>query len=33
MLTGLIPPSSGRVTVFGKDISTDLSSIRHSMGA
>ena len=32
MLTGLLPPTSGRVTVFGRDISTDLRAIRRDLG-
>lgn len=28
MITGLTPPTAGQISVFGKDVSTDLSSIR-----
>uniref|UniRef100_F7DQZ0 ATP binding cassette subfamily A member 4 n=1 Tax=Ornithorhynchus anatinus TaxID=9258 RepID=F7DQZ0_ORNAN len=32
ILTGLFPPTSGKVLIGGKDIETDLDSIRQSLG-
>ncbi|XP_074118834.1 retinal-specific phospholipid-transporting ATPase ABCA4 isoform X3 [Sminthopsis crassicaudata] len=32
ILTGLIPPTSGTVLIGGKDIETQMDSIRHSLG-
>ena len=32
MLTGLLPPSSGSMEVYGKDVSEDLSLIRKDLG-
>jgi len=32
MLTGLLPISGGSATMFGMDVSSDMSSIRHTMG-
>ena len=32
MLTGLTAPSSGSATVYGRDIASDLDSIRLDMG-
>lgn len=32
ILTGIFPPSSGTATIYGKDIRTDMDSIRLSLG-
>lgn len=32
ILTGIFPPSSGTATIYGKDICTDMDSIRLSLG-
>ena len=32
MLTGLMPPTAGSATVYGKDIGTDLQSVRKDLG-
>ncbi|XP_070562934.1 phospholipid-transporting ATPase ABCA3-like [Ptychodera flava] len=32
ILTGLFPPTSGTAYIYGKDIQTDINSIRKSMG-
>ncbi|XP_062335379.1 retinal-specific phospholipid-transporting ATPase ABCA4-like isoform X2 [Osmerus eperlanus] len=32
ILTGMFPPTSGTATVYGKDIRTDMDSIRMSLG-
>ncbi|CAG0880411.1 unnamed protein product [Darwinula stevensoni] len=32
IMTGLIQPTSGTATIYGRDICTDMKNIRHSMG-
>ena len=32
MLTGLIAPTSGGMSIFGRDVSTQLSEVRHDLG-
>lgn len=32
MLTGMIPPTSGLVTVYGKDIQRDIKEVRAMSG-
>jgi hypothetical protein len=32
MLCGLIPPTDGAMTVFGRDVTTNLASIRKDLG-
>ncbi|KAG9276791.1 retinal-specific ATP-binding cassette transporter-like isoform X1 [Astyanax mexicanus] len=32
ILTGLFPPTSGTAFIYGKDIRTDMDTIRHSLG-
>jgi ATP-binding cassette subfamily A (ABC1) protein 1 len=32
MLTGLIEPTSGGMSIFGRDVSTQLSEVRHDLG-
>uniref|UniRef100_A0A4W5LU81 ATP binding cassette subfamily A member 4 n=1 Tax=Hucho hucho TaxID=62062 RepID=A0A4W5LU81_9TELE len=32
ILTGMFPPTSGTASIYGKDIRTDMDTIRHSLG-
>ena len=32
ILTGLFPPTAGTASIYGKDITTDMDSIRESLG-
>ena len=32
MLTGLLPPTAGAMTVFGRDVGTDLAAVRRDLG-
>lgn len=32
ILTGIFPPTSGTATIYGKDICTDMDSVRLSLG-